>query len=105
MAAQISFTSRRSPPCPYTLQTFAVLLVGASFGGSVGALAHGSVPARRVWQVFPGSPTGSSGYRAAKVTMGYLLGFIVAAAVVGYLSSEATTDASSSTGGDVPRQR
>ena len=90
LAAQISFTIPSISPVPYTLQTFAVLLVGASFGAVRGALSMalyvllglGIGPLSIGWFA-----DGASGFDAAKVTMGYLAGFIIAAAVVGYLSS------------------
>jgi len=86
LCAQISFTIPSISPVPYTLQTFAVLLVGASLGPVRGALSMVLYVVAGLAGVswFAG---GASGYDAAKVTMGYLVGFIVAAAVVGWLSS------------------
>lgn len=86
LAAQISFTIPSISPVPYTLQTFAVLLVGASFGAVRGALAMALYLLAGLAGV-PWFAEQASGYELAKVTMGYLAGFIVAAAVVGYLSS------------------
>jgi biotin transport system substrate-specific component len=86
LAAQVSFTIASISPVPYTLQTFAVLLVGASFGAARGALSMALYLAAGLAGV-PWFAEQASGYGAAKATMGYLAGFIVAAAVVGYLSS------------------
>ena len=73
-------------PVPITAQTFAVLLVGASLGWMLGAaslllywlvgLAGAPVYAEQHggWETFMG-PTG-----------GYLIGFVLAAAVTGYLA-------------------
>jgi biotin transport system substrate-specific component len=86
LAAQISFTIPSISPVPYTLQTFAVLLVGASFGAARGAVSM----ALDLLAGLAGVPWFAeqvSGFEAAKATMGYLAGFIVAASVVGYLSS------------------
>lgn len=86
LAAQVSFTIPSISPVPYTLQTFAVLLVGASFGAIRGAVSMALYLLAGLAGV-PWFAEQVSGYAAAKVTMGYLAGFIVAAAVVGYLSS------------------
>jgi biotin transport system substrate-specific component len=86
LAAQVSYTIPSISPVPFTLQTFAVLLVGASFGWIRGALSMLLYLVAGLAGVgwFAG---GASGYDAAKVTMGYLVGFILAAALTGYLSS------------------
>ena len=86
LAAQVSYTIPSISPVPFTLQTFAVLLVGASFGWIRGALSMlvYLVSGLAGVQWFA---DGASGYDAAKVTMGYLVGFILAAALTGYLSS------------------
>jgi biotin transport system substrate-specific component len=86
LAAQISFTIPSISPVPYTLQTFAVLLVGASFGAARGAVSMALYLLAGLAGV-PWFAEQVSGFEAAKATMGYLAGFIVAAAVVGYLSS------------------
>jgi biotin transport system substrate-specific component len=85
LAAQVSITIPSISPVPYTLQTFAVLLVGASFGWLRGALSMALYLAAGLAGV-PWFQGADSGYDAARATMGYLVGFIVAAAVVGYLS-------------------
>ncbi|MBN2561884.1 MAG: biotin transporter BioY [Phycisphaerae bacterium] len=73
-------------PVPITLQTFAVLLVGAALGSRRGALAlvayllegAGGLP------VFAGPSPGLMSF--AGPTAGYLLAFPIAAFVVGYLA-------------------
>lgn len=73
-------------PVPITGQTFAVLLVGALFGGSRGGLSvllyllEGAVGL----PVFAGGAAGLA--RLAGPTGGYLVGFVVAAFVVGLLA-------------------
>jgi biotin transport system substrate-specific component len=86
LAAQIAFTIPSISPVPYTMQTFAVLLVGASFGWIRGALSMTLYLAVGLAGV-PWFADGVSGFDAAKVTVGYLVGFILAAALTGYLSS------------------
>lgn len=74
-------------PVPITGQTFAVLLTGAALGATLGA-------AGQLLYVFAGllgAPvfTGGEGgleYIKTSGTAGYLLGFIVAAALVGYMA-------------------
>jgi biotin transport system substrate-specific component len=63
-----------------------VLLVGASFGAVRGALSMALYLVVGLAGV-PWFAQQTSGFEAAKATMGYLAGFIVAAAVVGLLSS------------------
>ena len=84
-AAQVSFTTPWTP-VPYTLQTGSVLLAGAALGSRRGLLAMllyvvagaAGVP------VFQGGGSGID--QVLGFTGGYLLGFIVAAWVVGRLA-------------------
>jgi biotin transport system substrate-specific component len=85
LAAQISFTVPSLSPVPYTLQTFAVLLVGASFGLVRGVLSMALYVAAGLAGV-PWFAGQAHGLEASKATLGYLLGFIAAAAVLGWLS-------------------
>jgi biotin transport system substrate-specific component len=83
--AQISYQSHLTP-VPFTGQTFAVLVVGAAYGPALGAasmvayalLGIVGVPVyadhTHGWSTF----TGNSG--------GYIVGFVLAAAVTGWLS-------------------
>jgi len=85
VAAQISITLGFTP-VPITLQTFAVLVVGASLGtvrgtaslllyllvGIAGAPVYADQ--RHGWEVFSGA------------TGGYIVGFVLAAALTGYLA-------------------
>jgi len=73
-------------PVPLTGQTFAVLLSGAALGARWGAgsqvlyVAAGMVG-------FPVFASGNGGWEyATGATLGYLVGFVVAAALVGYLA-------------------
>lgn len=73
-------------PVPVTGQTFAVLLAGASLGARLGAssqlvyLAAGAVG----FPVFTGGGSGFEYFTGA--TAGYLVGFVLAAALVGRLA-------------------
>jgi biotin transport system substrate-specific component len=85
LAAQLSWHLGFTP-VPITGQTFAVLLVGAAYGSALGAaslslymlLGIAGVPwyseQKHGWEVFSGA------------TGGYIVGFVLAAAVTGYLS-------------------
>jgi len=74
-------------PVPITGQTFAVLLTGAALGSTLGAsgqllyVAGGALGL----PVFSGGAAGWEAARAAG-TAGYLIGFIVAAALVGFMA-------------------
>lgn len=73
-------------PVPQTMQSFAVLLIAASFGG---ALAVGTV-GFYLAQGFVGLPVlayaGAGPAYFLGPTGGFLIGFLAAAAIVGYLS-------------------
>ncbi len=73
-------------PVPLTGQTFAVLLSGAVLGWRLGAAAQALYVAVGLagFPVFQGAEGGWS--YATGATAGYLAGFIVAAAAVGYLA-------------------
>ena len=75
-------------PVPLTLQTFAVLLVGAALGtwrGVASMVVYAAVGVAGV----PWFSGGSSGWGGA--SFGYILGFIVAAGVVGRLAERGAT--------------
>jgi biotin transport system substrate-specific component len=85
LAAQFAFIVPWTP-VPYTLQTGAVLLVGTALGATRGALSmllYVLVGAAGL-PVFAQASGGSDHLIGA--TGGYLVGFIAAAAVVGYLA-------------------
>jgi biotin transport system substrate-specific component len=87
LAAQIAFIVPWTP-VPYTLQTGAVLLVGTALGTARGALAmllYVLVGATGL-PVFAQASGGAEHLIGA--TGGYLIGFIVAAAVVGWLAQK-----------------
>jgi biotin transport system substrate-specific component len=85
LCAQVSYQPAFTP-VPYTLQTFSVLLVGAAYGAMLGAaslslyliLGIVGVPLfaehKHGWDVFSGA------------TGGYIVGFVIAAALTGYLA-------------------
>ncbi len=75
-------------PVPLTLQTFAVLLVGAALGTWRG-MASMVVYAAAGTAGVPWFSAGSSGWGGA--SYGYILGFIVAAGLVGRLAERGAT--------------
>lgn len=82
VAAQITVPVPGTP-VPVTMQTFAVLLVGASLGAWRGAAAM-TLYAVAGSLGLPWFADGKSGFGGA--TFGYVLGFILAAALTGYLA-------------------
>jgi biotin transport system substrate-specific component len=95
IAAQIAIPLPFTP-VPLTLQTFAVLLVGASLGSLRGALSMVVYLIAGMVGV-PWFAEGSSGFSSA--SFGYVLGFIVAAFIVGRLAERgASTTALRSAG-------
>jgi len=83
LCAQVAFPVPGTP-VPVTLQTFSVLLVGAALGWRLAAASMGLYLVAGVAGV-PWFSGQTSGWTTA--TSGYLVGFFVAAAVVGVLSS------------------
>ncbi len=85
VAAQINIPM---VPVPMTLQTLAVLSIGAAFGGRLGAatLALYAVEGAAGLPVFAQMKAGAA--VIAGPTGGYIVGFILAAAVVGYLAEQ-----------------
>ena len=83
LAAQGSFTIPSISPVPFTLQTLTVLLVGASLGSVRGPLSMLVYLAAGLAGVpwFAGHQHGWGG-----ASFGYLLGFVVAAGLVGALA-------------------
>ena len=82
IAAQIAIPLPFTP-VPLTLQTFAVLLAGAALGSLRGVAAMGLYALMGVVGV-PWFAEGSSGFSTA--SFGYILGFILAAFIVGRLA-------------------
>ena len=75
-------------PVPMTGQTFAVLLTGAAFGWRGGAAAQALYVAVGL-AGFPVFQGGEGGWTyATGATAGYLVGFIVSAAVIGFLAEQ-----------------
>lgn len=78
-------------PVPITGQTLAVLLVGASLGAVRGALSLGTYAAAGVIGLPVFAPEDDGSHKVGWVailgpTGGYIIGFIIAAAFVGWLS-------------------
>ncbi|MDP9269576.1 MAG: biotin transporter BioY [Chloroflexota bacterium] len=85
LAAQVSFVAPWSS-VPYTLQTGAVLLVGTALGWRRGAFSMALYLLAGIAGL-PVYASGASGLsRVLGATGGYLIGFIVAAALVGWLA-------------------
>lgn len=76
-------------PVPMTLQTLAVLMVGGAYGARLGAatLALYAAEGAAGLPVFAPTPDGYPGIMGP--TGGYIIGFILAAALVGYLAQKA----------------
>ena len=87
LAAQIAIPLPFTP-VPLTLQTFAVLLTAAALGSVRGVLSMLLYAVVGVVGV-PWFAEGSSGYSAP--SFGYIVGFIVAAAVVGRIAESGAT--------------
>ncbi|MDI6103099.1 biotin transporter BioY [Actinoplanes sp. NEAU-A12] len=83
LAAQIAIPVPGSP-VPITGQTFAVLLVGATLGATRGAASMLIYVLAGTLGV-PWFAAGASGWPAA--TAGYLIGFVLAAALIGQLAA------------------
>ena len=84
IAAQLQFMVPGNP-VPFTFQTFAVLLTGAALGSTRGALSLALYAlAGLVLPVYSQGSQGASVLFGA--TGGYIFGFILAAAAVGYLA-------------------
>ena len=85
--AQMSITTPWTP-VPYTGQTLGVLLVGASLGTALGAISLGLYLLEGAIGLpfFAGAKHGAGLLSFGAFTGGYLWGFVVAAAVVGWLA-------------------
>ena len=87
LAAQVAIPLPFTP-VPLTLQTFAVLLAGAALGSMRGVLAMSLYAVAGVAGV-PWFAEGSSGF--AMASFGYILGFIIAAGIVGRVAEHGAT--------------
>ena len=86
VAALAQIEIHLTPYVPITGQTFGVLLVGAALGSVRGGLSMGLYLAQGAAGLpfFAGAASGVPGF--AFPTGGYLWGFVIAAALVGYLA-------------------
>lgn len=87
LAAQIAIPM---VPVPITGQTFAVLLVGSVLGANRGAISMALYLALGALglPVFTGAANLATKLAAGTATMGYLVGFVAAAALVGFLAQQ-----------------
>jgi len=87
LSAQVTFHLPNTP-VPFTGQTFAVLLVGGAYGASRGTatMAAYLVVGGLGYGVFAGHASGWDYLRLSSLTGGYLVGMLVAAALVGWLA-------------------
>lgn len=83
LAAQVSFTIPSITPVPFTLQTLAVLLTGAALGSIRGMVSMGLYLVAGGFGL-PWYADHASGWGGT--SFGYIIGFIVAAGVVGELA-------------------
>lgn len=88
LSAQLYFYLPWNPTVPVTMQTFAVVLSAAALGSMRGATAMGLYAIAGVAGM-PWFAEGSSGYAAP--SFGYIVGFIVAAFLVGKLAEHGAT--------------
>ena len=95
IAAQIAIPLPFTP-VPLTLQTFAVLLAGSALGSLRGAAAMALFAVVGIAGV-PWFAEGSSGYSAP--SFGYIIGFIVAAFIVGRIAEHGATRSVTRTAG------
>lgn len=87
LSAQVTFHLPNTP-VPFTGQTFAVLLVGGAYGATRGfaTMAAYLVVGGLGYGVFAGHASGWDYLRFSSATGGYLVGMLVAAALVGWLA-------------------
>lgn len=87
LAAQIAIPMA---PVPLTGQTFAVLLVGSVLGANRGAISMGLyvILGAIGLPVFTGAANLATKLSSGTATLGYLVGFVAAAALVGFLAQQ-----------------
>ena len=87
LSAQVTFYLPNTP-VPFTGQTFAVLLLGGAYGATRGAatLAVYLVVGGLGYGVFAGHASGWDVLKFSSATGGYLVGMLVASALVGWLA-------------------
>src|SRR3954454_16529642 len=87
LSAQVTFHLPNTP-VPFTGQTFAVLLVGGAYGATRGfaTMAAYLVVGGLGYGVFAGHASGWDVLKFSSASGGYLVGMLVAAALVGWLA-------------------
>ena len=86
---QVAIPLEPFSPVPITGQTLAVLLIGAAFGAVRGGATIGlylALGAMGLPRAFAEGKTGVEFLKAASPTGGYLVGFLIAAVVIGFLA-------------------
>ena len=89
LMTQVAITLEPYSPVPITGQTLAVLLIGAGYGALRGGLTIGlylALGAANLPRAFAEGETGIDLLKASSPTGGYIVGFLIAAIVVGYLA-------------------
>ncbi|HWL65585.1 MAG TPA: biotin transporter BioY [Actinomycetota bacterium] len=89
LLTQVAIPLEPFSPVPITGQTLAVLVIGAAFGAVRAGITIGlylALGAANLPRAFAEGNTGIEFLKAASPTGGYLVGFLIAAVVVGYLA-------------------
>lgn len=89
LLTQVAIPLEPFSPVPITGQTLAVLLIGAAFGALRGGVTIGlylALGAMNLPRAFAEGKTGIEFLKAASPTGGYLIGFVIAAVIVGFLA-------------------
>jgi biotin transport system substrate-specific component len=89
LLTQVAIPLEPFSPVPITGQTLAVLLIGAAYGAARGGITialYLALGAMNLPRAFAEGKTGIEFLKAASPTGGYLVGFLIAAIVVGFLA-------------------
>ena len=89
LMTQVAIPLEPFSPVPITGQTLAVLLIGAAFGAVRGGATIGlylALGAAGLPRAFAEGKTGIEFLKASSTTGGYLIAFLIAAVIVGYLA-------------------
>ena len=89
LLTQVAIPLEPFSPVPITGQTLAVLLIGAAYGAGRGGLTIGlylALGAANLPRAFAEGETGIDLFKSSSPTGGYIVGFLIAAIVVGFLA-------------------